>query len=71
MRNCPHIKTKREFIRERRRALKPAKKAIQHLRMGCAIGAVYGEDTLKMMKAVTSMNDSLRIIDEITKKLAQ
>jgi len=71
MKNCPHIKTKRGFIRDRRKSIKPAKKSIQDLRRGCAITAVYGKDTRRMMAAVTNMNDSLRIIDEITKKLAR
>jgi hypothetical protein len=70
MKDYPHIKTKRGFVRERRKALKSIKKMLFGVRTGCAITAIYGKDTKAMMSAVTDLNDAIRRIDEITKKLA-
>lgn len=70
MKNCPYIKSKREFVRNRRKSLKIAKKAVDDLSRGCAINAIYGKRTNQMMSAITNINDAIRCIDEITKKIA-
>ncbi len=71
MKNYKHIKSKREFVRSRRKYLKLAKKAIADIRCGCAIKDIYGKYTNAMMSAVTDIRDGLRRIDEITKKLTK
>ncbi len=69
MKNYLYIKSKREFIRERRKALKPLKKLIWDLRSGCAMPVIYGEHTLDMQDAIHRMEKAFKVIDEITKKL--
>ena len=71
MKNYPHIKSKRDFIRERRKSLKVSKKAIDDICCGCAIKDIYGYHVKAMMSAVTDVRDGLRRIDEITKELAK
>ena len=69
MRNCPYIpETRREFIREKRRHIKVAKKALSELRSGCAIRAAFGGD--EFGKAVNQMEESIDKMDEITKPLS-
>lgn len=71
MKNHPHIKSKRDFVRERRKHLKIIKRHIDGIRCGCAMPEIYGEDVRAMLSAVTDMNDAIRRIDEITKRLAK
>ena len=68
MRNGPYIKeTKREFIREKRRNIKEARKAFGKLRSGCAITAVFGSPDFR--DAVYEMEAALQKMDNITKLL--
>ena len=71
MKNYPHIKSKRGFVRERRKHVKALKKAIWGVRCGCAIRAIYGDDTTEMLKAVNMLNMAFNTVDSITKKLAK
>lgn len=69
MKNHPHIKSKRWFVREKRKELKVAKKALDGLRSGCAMDIIYGKDTRSMTSAVHKARSALKEIDEITKRL--
>lgn len=71
MKDYPHIKSKRWFVRERRKELKVANKALDDLRRGCAMNIIYGEDTRNMTSAVHKTQCALKEIDEITKRLAK
>ena len=71
MKNYPEIKSKREFVRARRRDLKRLKKASWDIRSGCAITDIYGEQTQAMYSAVDDISVAINCIDEITKRLAK
>lgn len=71
MKGFPHIKSKRWFVRERRKHLKVIKRHIDGVRSGCAMPEIYGKNVRAMLSAVTDMNDAIRRIDEITKRLAR
>jgi len=61
--------TRREFIREKRRTLKKVKKAVEELRLGCALYKAF-DDTAAFQHAVYRMLDEIEKIDQITKPLA-
>ncbi len=70
MKNWPHIKSKRGFVRERRKDVKVLKKAIYGVRRGCAIRDIYGDDTTDLLKAVKALDEHFETINSITKKHA-
>ncbi len=69
MKKYPHIKSKRGFVRERRKALTIIKKQLRDLERGCAIVEIYGDDRDLMMTAINNLHEAIRVIDRITKKL--
>ncbi len=70
MKAYSHIKrTRREFIREKRRSLKKAKKALNELRLGCACKDIF-DGTFAFEKAVIQMQVALDKMNKITKPLA-
>ena len=69
MKGYPHIKmTKREFVRQKRRELKKAKKAISELHSGATITTIYGN--LDFCKALHRVDAELETLDKITKRLS-
>lgn len=69
MKSYPHVKqTRREFIRERRKTLKLAKKAYDVLESGCALWHIF-DGTQKFQNAVRKMKEAIKVMDEITKPL--
>ena len=62
---------KRQFVRDRRKDLKLAKRGIYGVQRGCAMNSVYGDYTNPMEMAVCDAKDALGRIDEITKRIAQ
>ncbi len=60
---------RREFIREKRRSLKKAKKILDELRMGCALRDLF-DGTGSFCDAVYSMQYAIEKMDKITKPLA-
>ena len=68
MRGYEHIKcTRREFIRDKRRSLKKAKKACGELRTGCLCRGIYGTDGVYY--ALKQIDAAIEIIDNITRPL--
>ena len=61
-------KTGREFIRDKRRHIKVARKALNELRWGCALRGDF-DGTLDFCNAVYAMSRALDEIDRITKPL--
>ena len=60
---------RREFIRDKRRALKIAKKALSELRFGCAVNKLF-DGTGDFYDAVYRMQAAIENMDRITKPLA-
>ncbi len=60
--------TRREFIREKRRQIKLAKKIADELTMGCSLQKIY-DGTGNFEKAVYRMKEALKEMDGITKLL--
>jgi len=68
-RSYSHIEeTRREFIREKRRHIKAAKKSFKKLRSGCALSLFFG-GTYDFQRACRQMGLALKKMDEITKPL--
>ena len=61
--------TRREFIREKRRRIKEAKKIMRELQLGCALWEIF-DGTPAFGHAVRQMKAALETMDEITKPLA-
>ena len=61
--------TRREFIREKRRQIKRAKKASNDLRIGCALNGLF-DGTSSFRDAVYDIHEALDKIDKITKPLS-
>ncbi len=69
MKAHPHIKgTKRDFIRQKRRQIKVAKKACEELYFGCAMRTMF-DGTLDFYDAVCRIESAFREMDRITKPL--
>ena len=69
MKAYSHIKeTRREFIREKRRAIKKCKKALGKLKSGCALYDLF-DGTSAFLKAVYQIEAALKEMDKITKPL--
>ena len=62
------IPNRREFIREKRRALKDAKKALEKLRNGSAVDRIF-DGTRDFYRAVCQMERAMEEMDRITKQL--
>jgi len=70
MRNCPYIpETRREFIRQKRREIRIARKANDDLQSGCAIEAAF-DGTRRFQAAVRAVDAALDVMDRVTKPLA-
>jgi len=66
---APFVKeTRRKFIREKRRQIRIARKALGELKGGCAINEAF-DGTTGFFKAVYQMKAALDKMDEITKPL--
>jgi len=62
-------KGRRKFIREKRRSLKTAKKALKELRFGCAVDDLF-DGTRDFYHASCRMQAAIDEMDRITKPLA-
>ena len=60
--------TRRQFIRQKRREIKAARKILGELGRGCAMTKIY-DGTLDFKCAVNSMEKALAEMDRITKPL--
>ena len=70
MKSYPFVEgTRREFIRDKRKSLKVAKKAVQELRYGCAMRKMF-DGTFAFRDAVHRMDSAIETMDKITKPLA-
>ncbi len=61
------MKNKREFIREKRREIKMARKVYEELLMGCMMNR-YFDGTNTFAQAVMKMGDALELMDAIMKE---
>lgn len=68
MRHRPHLPTRREFIRDRRRHIRAARKICNELHLGCACTDIFGG--MDFHCAVAKMEIALDEMDRITKPLA-
>ena len=59
---------RREFIRDKRRAIRSARKTLADLRWGCAVRYLF-DGTHDFADAVFKMKDALDEMDRITKPL--
>ncbi len=62
-------KTRREFLREKRRQIKRARKVLGQLHCGCAVPELF-DGTDDFWTAVYKMEDAVNEMDRITKPLA-
>jgi len=62
-------KTRREFIREKRRSLKKLKKTLYDVRMGCALHEMF-DGTQDFYYAFLQAEKAYKEMDRITKPLA-
>ena len=60
------MKNKREFIREKRRQIKVARKACKALQYGCMVD--FLDETFAFAGAVRAMGEALDVMDAITKE---